>query len=794
MTARSVLNLADIGFGQYPFINFIKTATLASGPSDYPSLLDVNNYPTTAPSSNIVYNPINLPTSYTGNWVIDWVGVLGGVAALQIAVGGTTIISGGEFVVGATTFNLSMKGTNGRVVFSFATPPSSIVLNILAVGTYTGFTNLRLYRADQEASLIAGEIFNPDYITQLRELNPKVLRFLDWASGNVNWIGDAGNLPPSAVFSYETGYWNPPIWVGDAAGTNTYTASNGSGHNPLAYQDGESVQCRFLNANTSTTVTFERGGLGPKAVVSATGLNTAAALDIGQIAANQRGTVTYSAILGKWLFQAEALPHQIPLAIIFALCNKLSMDCWLPMSLMYTDTAWQTIAAAAKSGLNPGLRFWPEVSNECWNGNFPGTILADSIGGALGFAVANSERHMSYYALRTRQVFAAIATTWAAAPARPSSELKRVNAFQAFGDPNQNEIYRFLGRNLFSQRSVVGAVTIASPTVVTLTSQSVANNNIVKFTATTGALPTGLLLNTDYYVVNHNTATGTGNLSATQGGAAINTSGSQSGTHTVFYTNVPYQSRIGVDYNVAPNRPIDFVEILAYATYYNGVIPQAFDGNYTAPMTELKAWADDYASGNATLMTGALNSLDSDLRGTTTGETLGGLNTNIYPAWNALAVTYSKQVANYEGALQIIAPSTGQLTALGIDTAYSAKIATLFNAYKTSALFKVLVRDQYQQFAVFSKSLYPCWYYFCFGTTSEWSTHVGDLYSIKYKSYDAIVEWNGGGGPILRGGGWGNKRNIDIVWKMKAKNLRDKKTGRFKPDENIVISQPTRTL
>ena len=52
---------------------------------------------------------------------------------------------------------------------------------------------------------------------------------------------------------------------------------------------------------------------------------------------------------------------------------------------------------------------------------------------------------------------------------------------------------------------------------------------------TTGALPTGLAINTDYYVtvIDANTF----NLSATLGGAFINTSGTQSGTHTLFSSN-----------------------------------------------------------------------------------------------------------------------------------------------------------------------------------------------------------------------------------------------------------------
>ena len=69
-------------------------------------------------------------------------------------------------------------------------------------------------------------------------------------------------------------------------------------------------------------------------------------------------------------------------------------------------------------------------------------------------------------------------------------------------------------------------VTIASPGVVTTTLR----NGTAVTLNTTGALPTGLSVGTVYYVVG---STGTTcNLALTYGGAAINTSGSQSGTQT----------------------------------------------------------------------------------------------------------------------------------------------------------------------------------------------------------------------------------------------------------------------
>jgi len=71
-------------------------------------------------------------------------------------------------------------------------------------------------------------------------------------------------------------------------------------------------------------------------------------------------------------------------------------------------------------------------------------------------------------------------------------------------------------------------ITIASPAVVTVATAP-ANDTAVAFT-TTGALPTGITVNTPVYVINR-TAT-TYNISSTIGGTAIDTSGTQSGVQT----------------------------------------------------------------------------------------------------------------------------------------------------------------------------------------------------------------------------------------------------------------------
>lgn len=78
-------------------------------------------------------------------------------------------------------------------------------------------------------------------------------------------------------------------------------------------------------------------------------------------------------------------------------------------------------------------------------------------------------------------------------------------------------------------------ITIATPAVFILNNHGLVAGDTVRFT-TTGTLPTGLSLNTTYYVIAGGLTSNNFEVAATAGGTAINTSGSQSGTHTLYKT------------------------------------------------------------------------------------------------------------------------------------------------------------------------------------------------------------------------------------------------------------------
>jgi len=125
----------------------------------------------------------------------------------------------------------------------------------------------------------------------------------------------------------------------------------------------------------------------------------------------------------------------------------------------------------------------------------------------------------------------------------------------------QDLVYGPVGGPIYYWNAGIGAaprtftITLASPGVVTLTSTTLGTitDGMVVYLGTTGALPTGLSVGTKYFVVN---STGsTFNLSLTFGGAGINTSGSQSGTHTISPRGIPISELAGAgsDYPLIQN-------------------------------------------------------------------------------------------------------------------------------------------------------------------------------------------------------------------------------------------------
>jgi hypothetical protein len=106
--------------------------------------------------------------------------------------------------------------------------------------------------------------------------------------------------------------------------------------------------------------------------------------------------------------------------------------------------------------------------------------------------------------------------------------MSRLQDITTFTDTEINDLDYFWVNEI---ETSTATLSIASPCVVTKNSHGLEVGNKISFT-TTGALPTGLVASTDYFIISSGFGANSFKLSATFGGTAINTSGTQSGVHT----------------------------------------------------------------------------------------------------------------------------------------------------------------------------------------------------------------------------------------------------------------------
>lgn len=641
----------------------------------YPAILDENNYPTATPSASIA-GSIKLPSNLAPStpMVLKW----SGTASIQIMRGapGFNVTSGANYVSGATAFNLTVVGTNARIEFTFAgATPGKILFCFLAGGKFSGLSNVVLCKLSDEVAIDRAttpeEMFDDDYVAVYRALNSKIVRAMGWTNPNGGNVSQARYLAPwRTAINLVTQRWAPGAWAGTTSGTNDYVCA-AQRDATKAYVDGEMIQLQFGNANTSKAITVNSGGRGAVPVLAGTGGGTCQPLNIGQIAANSLATLTYDAILGSFLWQPDGQTPCIPYELQVAFANRVNADYWCNFHGYVDDASITSIAKLVRDKLNSNLNAYFEYGNEVWNWNFPMTVWSNAKGVALGFPSDNGRQFFGWHALRSRQIMGLVTSNWAP---RPSTQLKRVMAFQAFGWGPSTSNYKLQGLDL------------------------------------NGAL----------------------------------------------YPK--YAAKGFPNYNAAPNRPIDYFDVLSYATYYSGAQCTNFDGNYlsrgAAGIAGLLVAADDYATAVPSKMASALAFLDNDIRAGKTGtgtagtETLLSLNTGmrgvgIYPVWEEIAKTFNKSVVCYEGGHESWYPSTTTCTAMSISTAYGGpdgKIAKLLEAYKQSDAFAAVVRDQISQFMAHPHSQTPAW--LLVPGNNQWALSSGDTYASKYKSWDALVTFN----------------------------------------------------
>ena len=770
VTGNSQIGGFDVNGQSFAFINFLKNGTsLAAGSYAYPSILDNNGYPTVAPTTAITMNVvIPLNSTYSGNYVLKQRGVstsnvpgspTGTWGNVRLTTPGTTFTVVSDYNSNVTSnsgTNITVSGANPRVVLTLNGLPNTgngntLVLSFLTTGgTYTT-PDIVFCRADQEPLLDAGEIFNPDFIALLTALNPKTIRTMDWSSINGSLWSRFDYRAPVSALSYRVSRWQPAAWAGTVGNTGgAYSVSAPSGWGGLV--EGETVQGQFTNGNSSGNLTITG------AANNGSGLIRLTLADTSSLSTNQRvafsssggtgngsGVWTITVVDGTHIdLQGSTYQSNITGTVSATTLNVGSTGDKLVSgsggvatitagdvgTVIYDSVRDSYVYVPRGMGASDGVGAVPieiqvalanKLRKNLWT-NVPFDYTDASITDHVTYVRDNLSSGLTAYFELSNEVWNPAFTQFGKAYIR--------GAQLGFPVGNNEQGYGYYGLRV---RQMMGAVK-------SLYDASGKTNykRVMAFQAF------GSSVNTKAYMLD---------------GADLVTG------------NAKYDAFTGsVSYNTFPNRPVDFVDALSYATYYSGATITAGEYAASGTYTGMTGAADDYASGVPAQMAAALSWVDNDLRSGTstipgfTYQTIGALDSNIYPKWENIADDYDGArppgVANltvdlYEGGLESIAPTTAQCTTIGISTTYATTVATLLTAYKNSDLFYQLVIDQYSQFQSQPHSRVPSWFALqgTTGSGGKWSMLPGSTYSgptslgsgflgTPYQSWDGTVSFN----------------------------------------------------
>jgi hypothetical protein len=383
---RILLNLALFSglpqCEQFPFIDFMKGA---NGPQPalekYAHLLNANGAPTSAPSSDVGWSGLPVPSSatYAGPYVYQIPGT--GAARIRMDTAGFTVSSGSQFLASSTSGQVvDIVGTNPRIEFTPNNSQGIWGLSFLAGQTYSGMGAPRLCRVADEAAMLAGKFYNPDYIDHMRAIKLGCARFMHW--DNIDGYNNI-NSQPFTVQQLETGWgWAglnyPPqllsasdITSGD--GGRSYVCS-AAPSTPGSITDGEMIFGWATTTNLAGA-TLNVGGRGTKPIWD--GQFSLLPVTGGEfpyagfpiVGGGQYVFFTYDAILDAYM----AIPYYMisgapPLSVKIALCNELECDPWFCFPNLTLSSEAELFGKNVAENLDPALTAHVEYGNEPWGG------------------------------------------------------------------------------------------------------------------------------------------------------------------------------------------------------------------------------------------------------------------------------------------------------------------------------------------------------------------------------------------------------------------------------------------
>lgn len=388
----SQVNVAPLGIGNaYEFLNLLKgggnweefTTNL---PVD-PSTLDTNGWPTSfSTGGGGVKQSFNIPsqTDRPGRYAITWTSVSGSGGGITISAPArnspTGSLSAGGGPGGTNRYEF-LPGAGDQINFGITT---------------LGGTDYKVFHVDDEASLLAGNMFGDKFKARLIEAKFGVIRFLNWHGfGQTNW---ASRRP--VTYAY---------YGGDEMRSSMYTgATGGTGNNYTASLSGFS-----LTDKAAVIVKFDRDATGHATLnVASTGaisvLNPSAFEPFDPIQAGRYCYLVYDQTLNAWLrFGGDTntgsryLYNGVPPEIMVRLCIECGAQFEPVTPYLSADPVTDYMPSLAKYCLDNGpVWFKPHFGgvNEVFNFAAMPTSYAIAKANAYGWSDAMHNwmgKHMS---------------------------------------------------------------------------------------------------------------------------------------------------------------------------------------------------------------------------------------------------------------------------------------------------------------------------------------------------------------------------------------------------------------
>lgn len=292
-----------------------------------------------------------------------------------------------------------------------------------------------------------------------------------------------GSLTTASTVSLDTNFTNIANLLANLNNYGNYFVDSGTANNYVvtltagqtaSFAAGLPVQFKVSNANSGAS-TLNLSGSGAKSILNPDGSQlTSGQLPLGAIATVMSDGLSYYLMGG-------AITVGVPMRSYLAGCQLSTAGASITMNISAgtavdkTNSVAMNLAAIAKT---------------------TGAWAVGTAQGGLDFGTIANSLWYFWYVMR-----------------RPDTGV--VDAICSLSDDTTATI----------------TMTVATPAVVTWTAHGKQVGAPVVFT-TTGALPTGVTAGTTYYVIAAGLAANAFEFSATQGGSAINTTGTQSGVHT----------------------------------------------------------------------------------------------------------------------------------------------------------------------------------------------------------------------------------------------------------------------